>query len=135
VGKLVSMAPFRPRPHDPVPGSVRSQDVPRLRRLRTRLTRRWQRRQKRHLAFFAVALVALAGTIALGIGALGRAAVGVNLGAVEIAAVLTAGGTILALAVYALWRSDRIRRRARSSLIRLRHVERRLAALRGVEES
>jgi hypothetical protein len=37
------MLDFRPLPHQPLAGSVRPQDVPRLRKLRGRLTRRWAR--------------------------------------------------------------------------------------------
>jgi hypothetical protein len=135
MSKVLSMARFRPRPHEPVPGSVRSHDVPRLRRLRSRLARRWERRRKRHLGYLGVAFAALGGSMALGTHAFGRIALGVSRGALEIAAVVSTLAVVLPLAVYALWRSDPIRRRARSARIRLHHVERRLAALRGGEES
>ena len=131
----MSMAPYRPRPHDPVPGSVRPHDAPRLRRLRERLARRWQRRQKRQVAYFAVACTALAGAIALSTHALSGPARGQPWAAFEVAGVVTLLAAVLALAVFALWRSDRIRRRARSARIRLQHVERRLAALRDGAES
>jgi hypothetical protein len=129
------MAPFRPRPHNPVPGSVRPQDARRLVRLRARLARRWQRRQKRQLAYFVVACAALAGAIALSTHALSSSAWGKTWAALEVAGVVTGLAGVLTLAMYALWRSDRIRRRARSARIRLQHVERRIAAFRQSEES
>jgi peptidoglycan/LPS O-acetylase OafA/YrhL len=123
------MPRFRPRPHHPQPGSVRPQESQRLISLRTRLARRWQRRRRRQSAFLALALLALASTVLLMVlfvvtpteTSVHRVLERVTLGSLAL--------LVLILAIYALWRYDRVRRRARSAQIRLLHVQRRLASL------
>lgn len=55
--------------------------------------------------------------------------------AAEFISVATLLAGILSLAVYAIWRFDRTRRRARGARIRLLHVERRLASLQLASDS
>lgn len=129
VSSFEIMATFRPRPHVPLPGSVRPQDSQRLIRLRTRLARRWQRRRRRQGAFLALAVLALAATVGLVVlfvvtpseRSAHRVLEQVAIGALFL--------LVLSIATYALWRFDRVRRRARAAHIRLLHVQRRLASL------
>lgn len=128
------MSPYRPTPHRPMPGSVRPQDAPRLQRLRARLARRWQRRHRRQRWFLVLAIVALAIAVSLSVAFAVRPAKDATLRSLELAAVTTLLLGAIAGAVYSLWRFDRARRKARSAHIRLHHVERRLAALTGIDD-
>ncbi len=119
----------RPSPHHPRPGSVRPQDAPRLLRLRTRLVGRWRRRQRRQLIYLTLAIAALAATATLVIAFFTTPAEGALHRSIELIALGALLASALTLAVYALWRFDRTRRRARGARIRLHHVEHRLASL------
>lgn len=123
------MPPVRPLPHRPVPGSVRPQDVPRLIRLRERLAGRWQRRQRRQLSYLALAFVALAAAISMGLDIFFMPGIVSSRRTVEIIALAGVLAGVFSFAVYAIWRFDRTRRRMRGVRIRLHQVQRRLASL------
>lgn len=108
---------------------MRPQDAPRLLRLRTRLVGRWRRRQRRQLIYLTLAIAALAATATLVIAFFTTPAEGALHRSIELIALGALLASALTLAVYALWRFDRTRRRARGARIRLHHVEHRLASL------
>ncbi|MBM3907895.1 MAG: hypothetical protein FJ363_07440 [Gemmatimonadetes bacterium] len=123
------MPDFRPLPHRPLPGAVRPQDGPRLKRLRARLRRRWARRALRQWLFVAMAFASLATAVTVVV----LFFVVPNDTATHrllerIALAWIALGSFL-LAIFALWRLDRTRRATRAVRIRLSDVERRMAAL------
>ena len=123
------MPQFRIRPHQPLAGSVGAKDAARLLHLRTRVSRRWQRRRRRQIAYLSLALSALAATVVLLVLFVVTPA---DAGAHRVLEQVALGAlflVVLSIATFAIWRFDRVRRRARSAHIRLQQVRRRIAAL------
>lgn len=122
------MLDFRPRPHRPVAGSIRPQDVPRLERQRARLSRRWARRARRQWWFVGLAFASLAVAMIVVVGFFVAPDGGAAHRLLERIALAWIALGSLVLAVFSLWRLDRTRRATRAVRIRLNHVERRMAA-------
>lgn len=123
------MPQLRISPHQPLPGSVDARNAARLLRVRTRVSRRWQRRRRRQRVFLAFALLTLAATVVLLVLFVVTPA---DAGAHRVLERIAFGALLfmgLGVATFAIWRFDRIRRRARSAHIRLQQVRRRIAAL------